>query len=153
MDEEVAIPYSIDFSKFKYFIDKYNENEIQVVGFDEYYKTNINQKEAVIDIMEKDDNHLTFNVETNGYPCNINVFVENMNQVDKILDVEENKIVPFILNDGMSVAFEAENMHTYIFSFTTAEIKEKQFALDDKVFSFVLVFIAFCIVYLTLRKQ
>jgi hypothetical protein len=158
LDEEVAIPYSIDFTKFKYFIDRHNDNDIQVVGFEEYYKRNINQKEASISIVDKNDTYLLFKVLTNEYPCNINIYKQNMHYPYKLIDVDDNVTINYSVNEDMSITFEAKNMHTYEFSYTVRE-KEKEKEVfsekNNKNFVALVSFVVMVLIvgYLTLSKK
>jgi hypothetical protein len=113
LDEEPAINYSIDSSKFKRFIKNYSNKNIQIIGFNNFYKRSINQKETNITILEKRGNYIKFFVKTNGYPCDVNVFLENRSESISLIDLNLNKKICYSLNDDRSVTFEASNNHTY----------------------------------------
>lgn len=117
LDEEHAIAYSIDHAKFKTFIDGYTNSDIKITGFERYYKTNANQKEAKISILKKNKKHLVFSIKTNGYPCNVNVFPEEISSPINVTDLTAGKASSFHLNDDLSVAFEALDDHTYNISY------------------------------------
>lgn len=117
LDVEPAATYSIDYSKFQYYVDTYTGNDIKIVGFEEYYLRNANQKDAVIDIIESDDAHITFSVQTNGRPSNLNVYRDNAVPPYKIYDETSRTWVRFVENNDTSVTFEAQHNHTYVYTF------------------------------------
>lgn len=137
LDQKKAIKYSIDYSKFRHFIDVYTNKNIQMVGFEEYYKKNINQKEANITILEKNDSNMIFSVKTNGYPCNVNVLIENISPAIKILDMTSNETLRYDLNDDKSITFETKNMHTYKISFPTEASQSSESGLFAPILRYI----------------
>lgn len=86
IDFTPAILYSLDAEKFLSFSDTYASNEINITGFTEYYKRGIAQNETEITMIENETDHVLFEVDTNGYPCNINVYVDGTSQTFEAID-------------------------------------------------------------------
>ena len=64
--------FSIDWDKFKTFSDGYKSNNVNIVGFAQYYNMSLSQKHAVISNVSNTGS-LTLTVNSNTYPINVNV--------------------------------------------------------------------------------
>lgn len=71
VDIDPAIQFSIIPVNFLYFSNTYKQNNINIVGFREYYHNAIIQNESIVNIIESDSDHLTFNMSGIEYPANV----------------------------------------------------------------------------------
>ncbi len=109
IDVEPAIGYSLDYSKFLIFSDKYNQSNMKVRGFYEYYMKNINQKDATVSIIERDDDHMTFTVDTNGYPCTVNA----KNGLESVVTYQNGSELPYTTETDGSLTFTVYDNENY----------------------------------------
>lgn len=72
-DIDPAIAYSLTPAEFRSYIDGYNSKNINIVGYEEYYKRNLNQKDAVITIEQDSNSVFSYELATTGYPTNLHI--------------------------------------------------------------------------------
>ncbi len=73
IDIDPAIAYSMTPTEFNAYIDGYYANNVTVVGYEEYFKRNTNQKDAVVTVLQNDEGVIKYNLVTTGYPTNVHV--------------------------------------------------------------------------------
>lgn len=65
--------YSIDYFKFTAFSDGYRSSGVKIIGFNQYYKQGLAQKQTQISVTDSGNDYIKMNIATNGYPADINI--------------------------------------------------------------------------------
>ncbi len=110
-DIELAIPYSIDFSKFIEWVNSYKSINYEVVGFYQWWEINNNAYTAHFDNIYTDDDSCRFTAYTNGEKTYVNVDLPAQTHT-KVVDQSVGEIKWTENTDG-SISFYVQDGHTY----------------------------------------
>ncbi|MGB9928181.1 MAG: hypothetical protein ACPK85_07210 [Methanosarcina sp.] len=112
LDQDPAIKYSISFSKFQKWIDNYNSSNVSIVSFYEYIQINRNSYDASFEILENDENIVTFKAHTNRARALVNVGISVEKNI-QVCDNNREKFLDYKVEQDNSITFWVEDDHTY----------------------------------------
>ncbi len=104
-DQDPAIKYSIDYSKFIKWVNNYHDASVKVTGFKQYYVNGLAQDTASINLIESDKLNVKFSATLNGYP-----FITNVKTTFPVNSVMcGNASIPFTRNNDGATFTVSEN--------------------------------------------
>lgn len=111
-DVEPAIEHSISRSRFQTWVNNCYANNMSIVSFYEYNKTNMNTYDASFENLQYDEKLLSFNAHTNGASALVNVNVTAGNST-QVYDATLGEFLYYETEQDKSVTFRAEDNHSY----------------------------------------
>lgn len=117
IDYESDIDFSLTKSHFRYYVNNYTQNNVTIVGFEEYIKRNRNQNDSTISFINDTD----FMVGTTGFPATLNIFTGHSDNNISVYDVTDGVYVNSSKTSD-AIEFDGVNAHRYRFVGNTEQI-------------------------------
>jgi hypothetical protein len=111
-DREPAIKYSISFSKFKTWIDNYQNRGISIVPFQEWWMMNANTHDIDITNISVINNTIKFRVKTNGERGLVNVDIPAGRDLN-VIDLNTRETITWTESPDNSITFFVQSNHEY----------------------------------------
>lgn len=72
-DDNPSTTFGITPDQLYAYVSGYKSNNVDIVGFNEYYKRNLNQNNAVVAITRNDGSAINYDLATTGFPSNVHM--------------------------------------------------------------------------------